>query len=283
MRSRFLRFLGLVALVVAVAGVASGCAQERPPINRVQAMALSKHFFVGANLSDPSDDPEFYMGDRIIDEPYGVGQDFWLFAFGRLDVPNQVGDPGERPHRPPHLRAHPEQRLLRRRSRTNNGQIVAEFNITSHFDIIRDYNPQTGEQLNVIVENTTDRPWYEREYFRVDWSTEPRHRRLRLRQVRGRHRADGIKFDPLSYYYRGSERSERARVTARADGYFDITTKVFATPQIVTTPYGPLAALRGLRRVCPPSPATRPRSRCVSRSRRSSTTTTSRRTGTATR
>ena len=66
---------------------------------------------------------------------------------------------------------------------TNNGQVVAEFNITSHFDISRDYNPQTGEELNVIVENTTDRPWYQREYFRVDWSKNLVTDALRLRHA----------------------------------------------------------------------------------------------------
>ncbi len=37
------------------------------------------------------------------------------------------------------------------------------FPIKAHFDIKRDYNAATGEQTNVIVENTTDRPWYDRE------------------------------------------------------------------------------------------------------------------------
>ncbi len=53
---------------------------------------------------------------------------------------------------------------------TFRGEPIAAFDITEHFDIIRQYNPQTGEQSNVIVENGTDRPWYEREYFRVNWS-----------------------------------------------------------------------------------------------------------------
>jgi hypothetical protein len=44
------------------------------------------------------------------------------------------------------------------------------YAITSHFDVKREYNPGTGEQTNVISENTTDRPWDEREYMRVDWS-----------------------------------------------------------------------------------------------------------------
>jgi hypothetical protein len=50
------------------------------------------------------------------------------------------------------------------------GTPVAAYAILSHFDIQREYNPQTGEQTNVISENTTDRPWYLRQYVRVDWS-----------------------------------------------------------------------------------------------------------------
>ncbi len=50
------------------------------------------------------------------------------------------------------------------------GPPVAAFAIASHFDVIRDYNAATGEQTPVLVENTTDRPWYERQYMRVDWS-----------------------------------------------------------------------------------------------------------------
>ncbi len=48
--------------------------------------------------------------------------------------------------------------------------VLAVFPILSHFDITRAYNPSTGEQTNVIEENSTDRPWYERRYMRVDWS-----------------------------------------------------------------------------------------------------------------
>ncbi len=50
------------------------------------------------------------------------------------------------------------------------GQPVAAFEIKKHFDVIRQYNEQTGDQSNVIVENDSDRKWYEREYMRVDWS-----------------------------------------------------------------------------------------------------------------
>ena len=47
---------------------------------------------------------------------------------------------------------------------------VAAYPIVSHFDIQRDYNASTGEQGNTISENSYDRPWYERDYIRVDWS-----------------------------------------------------------------------------------------------------------------
>jgi Met-zincin len=50
------------------------------------------------------------------------------------------------------------------------GAPVVAFPIVSHFDIQRGYNPATGEQTNVIAENSTDRPWNEREYIRVSWS-----------------------------------------------------------------------------------------------------------------
>jgi hypothetical protein len=50
------------------------------------------------------------------------------------------------------------------------GSPVAAFPISSHFDIQREYNPTTGVQSNVISENTTDRPWFQRRFMRVDWS-----------------------------------------------------------------------------------------------------------------
>ena len=237
MRSKFFRFLALAALLIGVFGVAVGCAQERSPINRVQAMALSKHFFVGASLSDPSDDPEFYMGDRIIDQPYGVGQDFWLYqsvgALSRIkwEIQEKVLVARLTYERVQNSDHHGSQS-------TNDGQVVAEFNITSHFDIIRDYNPQTGEQLNVIVENTTDRPWYEREYFRVDWSTNLVTDAYDFDSFALATAQDGIKFDPLQYYYQDPG-DPNAPVYDEANGYLDVTTKVFATPQTVNTPFGP--------------------------------------------
>ena len=47
---------------------------------------------------------------------------------------------------------------------------IAAYRILSHVDVQRQYNASTGEQSNIIGENTFDRPWFERKYVRVDWS-----------------------------------------------------------------------------------------------------------------
>src|SRR5215510_14007586 len=65
-------FKRLIALILFV--VLGGCAKEREPINRVQADALAKSFFVG-KLSDPSDDPEFYARVSVVDVDAGAGSD----------------------------------------------------------------------------------------------------------------------------------------------------------------------------------------------------------------
>jgi hypothetical protein len=250
MRSRLFRFAssrthrrwspgrtaGLVTLACLVFVLVGGCAQERAAINRVQALALSKHFFVGANLSDPTDDPEFYMGNRIIDEPYGIGENGWLeqslgsLARIKWEIQENVLIARLTYERIKDSDHHGAQT-------TNNGQVVAEFNITSQFDIIRDYNPQTGEQLNIIDENTTDRPWYEREYFRVDWSKNLVTDAYDFDLFAEGAGLGGITYDPLAYTYEDPS-DPNAPVYSDADGYLDVTTKVFATPQSIVTPFG---------------------------------------------
>jgi len=245
MHSRLLRWLGLVILACLLFGASAGCAQSRDPINRVQAMALDKHFFVGPNLTDPSDDPEFYMGNRIIDEQDGVGQGFWMFqSVGSLARIKWEIQETELVARLTYDRI--ANTDYQGAQLTDNGQVVAAFKIESHFDIIRDYNPQTGEQLNVIVENTTDRPWYEREYMRVDWSTNLVTDAYDYDLFALGAAIDGLHYDPISYYIEDPG-SPDAPVFDGPNGYFDVTTKVFATPQMVDTPYGtfPLCFLFG--------------------------------------
>src|SRR5262249_16875677 len=159
---RLVARFGLTA-IVASAAVGFGCAQERDTINKVDAYALDKSFFVGPKLNDPSDDPEFYGATTIVDVPFAVTPGVPPTPLRRVkwELTNEV------------LNARLTYESTngvdgQGNAHTNSGQIVASFKVLSHFDIRRDYNPQTGEELNVIVENTTDRPWQERQYFRVD-------------------------------------------------------------------------------------------------------------------
>jgi hypothetical protein len=234
--SKLGRWLGIAALACEVVGTSIGCAQQRDPINRVQAFALSKHFFVGPSLSDSSDDPEFYMGRRVVDEPYGVGQGYFMIQpIGGLsrvkwEIQENVLVARLTYERIQNSDHHGSQS-------TNNGQVVAEFKISSHFDIKNDYNPQTGEQLNLVVENTTDRPWYQREYFRVDWSQNLVTDAYDFDPFAIGAALEGVQFDPLAYEYQDPS-DPNAPVFSDAEGYFDVTNKVFARPQQVDTPYG---------------------------------------------
>ncbi|MBT9560745.1 MAG: zinc-dependent metalloprotease [Myxococcales bacterium] len=51
------------------------------------------------------------------------------------------------------------------------GVPLAAFAIDSHFDVQRGYNALTGEETNVVDEDTSTRNWYEREYMRVQWGS----------------------------------------------------------------------------------------------------------------
>jgi hypothetical protein len=215
------------------AGGAVGCAEERPPINKVQANALAKTFFVGANLQDPIDDPEFYAQGTVIDVGYGAAQDGlftstyaqpvsrikWTIQenllIGRLTYERIANSDGKGVG-----------------PASSDGVVVVAYPITSHFDIKRDYNPTTGEESNVIVENTSDRPWNQREYMRVDWSRNLNvdsydFDTLSMIGVYG-----GVTYEPLAYYVNDPSDVNAPHFDAET-GYFDVTNKAFATPQMI--------------------------------------------------
>ncbi len=156
-------FLGLSGLAAITAPFA-GCASEREPVTRVAPYALRKSMFVRPDA----------------DGGYRKQSDTWYFRATITDVPASnsvafVGAAGEMFRIKWEVE---ESMLIARRedpdvlgTEDKTRGIVAAFPITSHFDIRRDYNSATGEESNVIVENTTDRPWYAREYMRVDWSS----------------------------------------------------------------------------------------------------------------
>jgi hypothetical protein len=219
-----LRSLALLPAFVALL-FSSGCAEERPPINKVQANALAKSFFV-ANPGNPSDDPEFYWRNFVVDgseaqELIGIGS--WS-AVDRIKW--EIS----------------EDTLFARRSYSQNpggdnkgsgpgfpsGTIVASYPITSHFDIKRAYNPQTGEELNVVEENTTDRPWYEREYFRVDWSVNKVETPDWFDMFSGKIFGE-LKLTPVAYYVSDPAQDDAPHFEPD-NGYFDVTSKFLVEP-----------------------------------------------------
>jgi len=140
-----------------------------------------------------------------------------------------VGDHQRNAERSAHLRVGFRGSTVTVTARPNTGQIrrvVQDLPATSTSK--REYNPQTGEELNIIGENTTDRPWYQRDYMRVDWSAN---------QVESSN-----SFDPLAMLKAGGQELETlayrvdptdpdAPVFIPDEGYFDVTNKVYVKPK----------------------------------------------------
>jgi len=218
------------AAALAFSALVSGCAKERDPINRVQANAMPKTFFLGQSLSDSADDPEFYASSTVVDVPFGVTASVTTGSTGGLTrIKWQVT----------------EDALLARKTYesvtgvdgdgsrvSNNGEVVASFKVLSHFDIKRDYNPQTGEELNVIVENTSDRPWYERDYMRVDWSSNDVTSAYSFDPLASL-QLDGEDLEKLTYHV-DDPKDPDAPVLDTAGGYLDVTNKVYVKSRTLT-------------------------------------------------
>ncbi len=209
----------------------SGCAKEMAPINRVQANALDKSFFVGPNLADPSDDPEFYWRGYVTDASASqslVGVGSWsgvdrirweitedmLIARKSYPLVTQPDEPGSF--------SGPD----------SVGTVVAAYKILSHFDIRRAYNPQTGEEENIIEENSTDRPWYERQYMRVDWSTNQVNDPMWSDMFMGKVFGD-ISVTPMTYTVTDPNDPNAPHFEAD-DGYFDITNRFYIAPALTS-------------------------------------------------
>jgi hypothetical protein len=158
--SRISFALGAVALLQAL----GGCAGQGD-IDRSQPDKIPKAMFFAADGTTPK---IFYYRQTYVDVPVTSGWTFegmmgdldkvrfdiregFLYGYRSYDYAPGTNSPFK--------------------SGANNQDTpVVVFKILSHFDVKREYNAGTGEQTNVISENTTDRPWYDRDYMRVDWS-----------------------------------------------------------------------------------------------------------------
>jgi hypothetical protein len=223
----------LVGAIGLAAGSTAGCAEERAPVNKVQANALAKSFFVGEKLDDSKDDPEFFMRTTLVDVGYGAAQDGlftstyaqpisrikWQITedllIGRITYERIADSDGKG--------AGPA---------SNDGVIAAIYPIVSHFDIRRDYNPATGEESNVVVENSSDRPWYQREYFRVNWGSNLATDAYDFDTLSLVGLYGGISYEPLQYYINDPQDPNAPHFDPDM-GYFDVTNKAFAKPGLV--------------------------------------------------
>ncbi|MFH0901794.1 MAG: hypothetical protein V2A73_14285 [Pseudomonadota bacterium] len=224
--------------------LAGGCRQERPAIDRVQANALDKELFqgewqygrtvVGIEASESvtfvgenGDALEFRGVERIRWDM----QESWLYARRSYEL---VKD-GER-------------ELAADGTIDGSpfmGATVATYRIESHFDIKRVHNSTTGEEYDVLEENTTDRPWYQRSYMRVDWS--------KNYATDFRFWVDDVVQDPIAYYVQqaaGENGAVDPDYPVFAPGVFDknnvmvvrpyadVTNMVMVQPEMVDTPWG---------------------------------------------
>ncbi len=166
------------SLLLAISMVATvGCNIEADPVNRVQENLVDKGIFEGEwwtlqSVVDADGDAvsigaaaSIYMfpgGSAFTDlaldsgQSAAIGRIRWvidedfLYAYRSYELIDGGNDDG--------------------RDEGFRGQPLAAFAIEEHVDVRHEYSALTGERTNVIVENTTDRRWYERDFIRVDWS-----------------------------------------------------------------------------------------------------------------
>jgi hypothetical protein len=218
---------------LAAALLCAACAEEQPPIDRVQPNYFDKAFFVGSDLLDPLDDPEFYSQGTLVDVGYGAAQS-GLFTSTYAQPLNRV------------KWTITEDMLIARLAyerirgsdgkgagkATADGIVVGAYRILRHFDVQRSYNPSTGERYNVVEENSVDRPWFERQFMRVDWSRNLNTDNYEYDTLSQLGVYGGVSYEPLSYYV-NDPTHEDAPHFFPDQGYLDVTTKAFARPKMV--------------------------------------------------
>lgn len=236
------RVLTKIGVLLGAVAAFAGCAEERDLIDRVQPYALEKSYFVGENLSNAADDPEFWTQGTLVDVGYG-GSQSGLFTstyaqplsrirfeitesmlIGRLSYERIDNSDGK------------GAALGTTGAIANDGVIVVAFPIEKHFDIQNAYNSTTGEELNIVNENTTDRPWYERKFMRVDWSRNLNVDSFDFDTLSQLHAFGGITYSSLKYDVTDPNHPHAA-VFDLENGYFDITNKAFAAPNELDLSY----------------------------------------------
>ncbi|MGM0578343.1 MAG: hypothetical protein ACQEXJ_21645 [Myxococcota bacterium] len=95
---------------------------------------------------------------------------------------------------------------------------LARYAIAGHYDVRREYNPLTGEEGNVIVEDSSEKFWWERDHMRVELGTDHALNLSRLWQT----------WAPGSYasVYEGETGPDGVALQTSEDGqYMDFVTR----------------------------------------------------------
>ena len=148
--------IGLAIGVVAL--VALSCTSQRPPRSFVQPNAIKKTdlqgtWYYNQTVTDaPPTSTFMFIGNssELMKIKFDI-QENYLFA--RRAYEQIQGSEDAYTQNPAEY----------------EGQPLAAWRIESQFDIIRQYNPTTGEETNQIIEDQ-ERAWEDREFIRVDWS-----------------------------------------------------------------------------------------------------------------
>jgi hypothetical protein len=204
-------------------GLLSACGQDVGLIDRTQPGLLHKSALDG----------EWFMRRTVVDAPYDMGATF----IGEQDEVRRIRWEMVENHLiawrvNPHI------------ENTPDAAPEAVFALEGHVDVIREYNASTGEQTNVLIEDSADRVWYERDYIRVDWSQNL--------VTNFNFWVEQLDQDPVAYFVENGSNDDRVLVGVRdSDGwwvdeqdtmairdmaqieYLDVVTRVFIKPEEV--------------------------------------------------
>jgi hypothetical protein len=150
--------------MVPLAGLLLAACAGKGDISRVQTDALDKSIFINEDGSPR----KFYYRQTVTGLPPTSGASFEGMMGDLMKVRFDITEKFLKAYRSYDYAVGSQNPTTGGDNNTDTPVLV--YPIKSHFDIKREYNPGTGEETNVISENTTDRPWNQRGYMRVDWS-----------------------------------------------------------------------------------------------------------------
>lgn len=161
--------------VVGVTGGASGCVEDVGLVDRTAPYKLDKKMFEGVwmYMQTTIDAPYSSAVSFVGEQPFLGGtkkvvfdvQEDWLIAYPVVETI----DGTEADWKTHSIRKYWDPEHRDEFLELYVGAPVARWPIESHFDVQRSYNTFNGAQSNEVVENTSDRPWYQRDYIRVQW------------------------------------------------------------------------------------------------------------------